>query len=118
MPTDAFGTPTVLADQAITCQGIAPAGTFGPAILTQEIFLVTSPSVAEPPAAREYLFKRVDIPRGITVYVIDGVYTQIRQPPDDLVADEIYFGGREYEVSQAKATELEAQGFTTRTVIR
>ena len=60
----------------------------------------------------------MELARGITVYVIDGVYQQIERPLDDLVADTIYFGGRDYEVTAAKATELEAQGFRIRTEIR
>ncbi len=114
-----FGTPTVLAEQELVTQGIASGELFGgPITVTHQVFIASTPSHREAPSGREFPFRRVELERGTTVYVIDGVYHQIQRPLDDLVADEIYFGGRDYEVTAAKATELEAQGFRIRTEIR
>jgi hypothetical protein len=125
MPTD-MGTPTVTPHQGLNPTGIPTAEVFGgPITLHQELFFASPPSERSRPAAErdnmgrpDLLHRRTGIPRGITVYVIDGVYHETTYVPDDLVADAIYFGGRDYQVDADQATELEAHGFTIRTEIR
>lgn len=118
MPTDSLGTPVLTVDAAVSVTGIETAELFGAPAITQEIFLASTPYIDVKPAAPEPPFNRVHLRQALTVYVIDGVYTQTRYPPDDLQADRVYIGGYDYEVDAATATELLAQGFTIRTEIR
>jgi len=82
------------------------------------VLIATPPSTEEAPAALERPHRRVGIPRGITYYRVGSTWYSGRELPDDLVADELYRGGYEYEVTTTKATELQALGFTVRTETR
>lgn len=120
-PLTALGEPTVLRVEHVELAGIPSAEAFGgPITLTQEIFLASTPSIPQKPAAPQKPFDRVNLKHGLTVYVLDGVYTQTRYPVEGSLDayDAVYYGGREYEVSASLATQLEAQGFTIRTETR
>lgn len=86
--------------------------------VTQQRFYVT-PTIREPyPWGEQGLFRYYLQTEGVTWYKVGGVWNKTNYPSDDLVADEVYHGGREYEVTSEKATELQALGFTLRTEIR
>lgn len=60
-----------------------------------------------------WLFARYTLPRGITVLKIDGMYYEMRYPTQDdmAIAEVVYQGGHEYNVSAEEAAELEGAGY-------
>ena len=78
-----------------------------------------TPTIREPyPWGEHGLFRYYLQTEGVTWYKVGGVWNQTNYPSDDLVADEIYHGGKEYEVSSTKYTELTALGFSGRTEVK
>lgn len=88
-------------------------------VAVRRAYYFVTPTVREPyPWGEQGLFRYYLQTEGVTWYKVGGVWTSTNYPPDDLVADEIYHGGREYEVTGEKAAELQALGFTVRTELR
>ena len=67
-----------------------------------------TPSVAETPAGWHRLLARYAIHRGVTVMMIDGVYSSYRFPSqtETLQAQEVYLGGHEYIIDEATKVRL------------
>jgi len=71
-------------------------------------YLFTTPSVAETPAGWHRLFARYSIHRGVTVMMIDGIYSSYRFPSqtETLNAQEVYMGGHAYVIDEKTRTRL------------
>ena len=78
--------------------------------MTEYIF--KTPTVSEGPAGGHRLFYFYTLERGITIIKSGGVYSQIRYPLDEDLADYdvVYLGGRDHVVSEAEKAELIAGG--------
>lgn len=114
----AVGTPSVARGASPT--GIASAGVIGiPSIRSTAYF-------ATPPTRQSYeiatgspFWHYFQETEGVTWYKVAGIWSSGNNLPADLVADELYRGGYEYEIANTtKVAELEALGFTIRTEIR
>jgi hypothetical protein len=66
------------------------------------------PSVYETPIAWDRLFIRYGIHRGVTVLMIDGMYSSYRFPGQTEVAAaaEVYLGGHEYIIDEKTKDRL------------
>ena len=71
-------------------------------------YLFKTPSVAETPAGWHRLLARYAIHRGVTVMMIDGVYSSYRFPSqtETLQAQEVYLGGHEYVIDEKTKNRL------------
>lgn len=71
------------------------------------------PSVMEGPIGGHRLFQFYEMPRGITVLKIDGIYYETRYPMQEDIdmADKAYIGGSYYEVDSTEASDLIAAGY-------
>jgi len=71
-------------------------------------YLFTTPAVAETPAGWHRLFARYAINRGVTVMLVDGMYSSYRFPSqtETLQASEVYMGGHEYVIDEATKNRL------------
>lgn len=78
--------------------------------MTEYIF--RTPIVEEGPAGGHRLFWFFKLNRGITIVKSGGIYSQIRYPLDEDLADydEVYRGGYEHTVSEAVKAALIAGG--------
>jgi hypothetical protein len=70
--------------------------------------IFTPPTVDEGPAGGGRLFSRYKIKRGVSVVKNGSTYTVVRTPSLDeyLLADVVYLGGHEYEVTNTEKTAL------------
>lgn len=70
------------------------------------------PTVDEGPAGGGRLFSRYKIKRGESVLKNGATYTRVRTPSLDeyLLADVVYLGGHQYEVTNAEKSALIAAG--------
>jgi len=71
-------------------------------------YLFTTPAVAETPAGWHRLLARYAINRGVTVMLVDGMYSSYRFPSqtETLQASEVYMGGHEYVIDEATKNRL------------
>ena len=81
-------------------------------------FIFETPTVMEGPIGDHRLFQFYEMPRGITVLKMDGVYYETRYPMQEDIdmADEAYIGGSSYQVSPLEASDLIAAGYTVREI--
>ena len=138
-----MGTPTIF-NGPITLQptGIGTAESIGAVRITTPPLTLVLPGIesaesmgrptvgalvylASPPTRQSFevangsrLWSYYQETEGVTWYKVGGVWQTGNFLAADLVADELYRGGYEYPVTQAKADELQALGFTIRTEIR
>jgi len=77
------------------------------------MYYFTTPTVDETPAGDHVLFARLEIPRGISVLRLNGVYSSFRYPSQIQTnqAEEYYLGGTINVVNQKTADALTAQGY-------
>ena len=70
--------------------------------------IFTPPTVDEGPAGGGRLFSRYKIKRGVSVVKNGSTYTVVRTPSLDeyLLANTVYLGGHEYEVTNTEKTAL------------
>lgn len=75
-------------------------------------YIFKPPTVDEGPAGGGKLFSRYKLKRGESVLKNGATYTKVRTPSldDYLVADTVYLGGHEYEVTEAEKSALIAAG--------
>ena len=66
------------------------------------------PTVKETPAGDNWLFSRYGIHRGISVLMIDNMYSSYRYPSqtETLAATEVYLGGHEYIIDEVTKNRL------------
>jgi hypothetical protein len=66
------------------------------------------PQVKETPAGWDRLLIRYGIHRGVTVMMINGVYSSYRFPSqtETLEAQEVYLGGHEYTIDEKTKNRL------------
>lgn len=76
-------------------------------------YIFRPPTVDETPAALDALNIRVKLTRGVTVVLNDGIYSEVRYPAsEDLAdADAYWRGGYNNVVSAADAAALTAAGY-------
>lgn len=76
-------------------------------------YIFKTPVSEEGPIGPHRLWEFYRLERGITVLKIDGEYyeTQSVAQEEMDVADAVYLGGHEYEVSDEEAAELTAAGY-------
>ena len=77
------------------------------------MYYFTTPTVDETPAGDHILFARLEIPRGISVLRLNGVYSSFRYPSQIQTnqAEEYYLGGTKSLINQQTADALTAQGY-------
>lgn len=76
-------------------------------------WLFRTPTVEEGPAGLDPLFHRVKLSRGVSIKELpQGVYTALRFPTQDEIAEAFFFymGGHEYLVDDATKAALIAGG--------
>lgn len=71
-----------------------------------------TPTVDEAPAGTGRLFYRYKLKRGISVLKNGSVYSLVRTPSLDecILADVVYLGGHDHEVTNSEKTALIAAG--------
>lgn len=99
----------------VPVDGIAGESALSVVTIAQQYFYVSPPTREVYEWGKEGLLRHYLQTEGVTWYKVSGQWNQSNYLPDDLVADEVYRGGREYEVDAAKAAELQALGFSVRT---
>lgn len=77
------------------------------------MYYFTTPTVDETPAGDHILFARIELPRGISVLRLNGVYSSFRYPSQIQTneAEEYYLGGTRTLINQQTADALTAQGY-------
>lgn len=114
---EAFGTPTLTLD--ISPVGIASAETFGEQLrIGRQVFILEAPVVQEEGPPPYYgVTRRVNIPRGLTTYRVNGTWYSGRNLNRELEnADRIYRGGYDHQIDdEAERAELIAAGYTFET---
>ncbi len=77
------------------------------------MYYFTTPTVDETPAGDHILFARIELPRGISVLRLNGVYSSFRYPSQIQTnqAEEYYPGGTKSLINQQTADALTAQGY-------
>jgi len=77
------------------------------------MYYFTTPTVDETPAGDHILFARIELPRGISVLRLNGVYSSFRYPSQIQTnqAEEYYLGGTKSLINQQTADALTAQGY-------
>jgi hypothetical protein len=77
------------------------------------MYYFTTPTVDETPAGDHILFARLEIPRGISVLRLNGMYSSFRYPSQIQTnqAEEYYLGGTRNLINQQTADALTAQGY-------
>jgi hypothetical protein len=73
----------------------------------------TTPTEPETPMGEGALFSRYEIDRGISVLRKNGIYSSYRYPSlnEVLDAEEVYLGGRIYDIDEATKDSLTAAGY-------
>lgn len=73
----------------------------------------TTPTEPETPMGQGPLFSRYELDRGISVLRKNGTYSSYRYPSlnEVLEADEVYLGGRIYDIDEATKNRLTAAGY-------
>ena len=77
------------------------------------MYYFTTPTVDETPAGDHILCARIELPRGISVLRLNGVYSSFRYPSQIQTneAEEYYLGGTRTLINQQTADALTAQGY-------
>ena len=77
------------------------------------MYYFTTPTVDETPAGDHILFARIELPRGISVLRLNGVYSSFRYPSQIQTnqAEEYYLGGTKSLINQQTADALTAPGY-------
>jgi hypothetical protein len=72
-----------------------------------------TPTVPETPLGQGALFSRYELDRGISVLRKNGIYSSYRYPSleETLNAEEVYLGGRIYDIDEATKNSLTAAGY-------
>jgi hypothetical protein len=71
-------------------------------------YLFKTPSVEETPMGWHRLLERYSIARGVTVMMINGMYSSYRYPAQTEIAEasEVYMGGRDYIIDEKTKDRL------------
>jgi hypothetical protein len=71
-------------------------------------YLFRTPSVEETPMGWHRLLERYTIARGVTVMMINGIYSSYRYPAQTEIASasEVYMGGRDYIIDEKTKDRL------------
>ena len=71
-------------------------------------YLFRTPSVEETPMGWHRLLERYSIARGVTVMMIDGIYSSYRFPAQTQTAEatEVYLGGHDYIIDENTKNRL------------
>lgn len=118
--TQSVGAPAITGLNTITFPGIpGPVGELlGVPSINEVTYFASAPTRESEQWGRKGLYRFYNTDLGVTWYRVGATWYQTNNPPNDLVADEIYQGGYDHVVTQTKQAELLALGFTIRTEIR
>lgn len=77
------------------------------------MYRFSPPTVSEGPIGGHRLFDFYEMPRGITVLVLDGECYETRWPQNEdlLAVDNYYLGGNVYTISEEEAQVLIDNGY-------
>lgn len=113
---EAFGLPVLTTSSAgVVATGIPTAEAFGlPRVRFLQKIVFRTPAIEERAADRLGRALWWEIPHGITVLKIAGVYHEVRSPTDAELeqATAVYRGGYDNEVTVAEAADLAVAGYS------